>query len=77
MDKVDRAIGRSITHDEIVSIELTEEEIETMLPDGDDSVDLVHQYGYIDIWGTIDDEESPHHGADWRLYVHPVIQGDK
>ena len=63
-----QAITRSRSHTEIVRCEDTRQEIEALCAEADGYTDLVHQYGYIDIWGTDDD------GEGYRLHVTPVVK---
>lgn len=60
------AITRSRSHDEIVRCEDTRAEIDALCAESDGSVDLVSQYGYVDVWGTDDD------GGEYRLHVTPI-----
>lgn len=60
MNNATHAIARSISHNEIVTIDATKEDVATLIAECDDHVDAgdVHEY-----WGTDDD------GNTWRVHV--------
>jgi hypothetical protein len=57
------AMARSQSHDEIVHCEAAQDEIDGLLAEAEGYVDLTHQYGHWDVWGTDDD------GVPWRLAI--------
>lgn len=63
---IEQALLRSQTHNEIVSCEATQEEIDGLCAEAEGSCDLVAQYGYVDVWGVEDD------GVEYRLHIVPV-----
>jgi hypothetical protein len=62
---IKQALARSRTHGEIVTCADTQEAIDLLRGKADGSVDLVGQYGYVDVWGTDND------GNEYRLHVTP------
>lgn len=61
-----QALARAQTHIEIVHCEDTQEAIDALVSEADGSVDVVAQYGHVDVWGTDED------GGEWRLNVTPL-----
>lgn len=68
-----QAIARSITHDEIVVLDITPELEAALLMECDDHVDARYSYGVIEFWGRTDDGD----GDDWRVHLrdaYPTTQ---
>ena len=62
---INQALSHCKSHDDIVHCTATREEIDGLCAEADGSVDLISQYGYVDVWGTNDD------GVEYRLHVTP------
>jgi hypothetical protein len=60
------AIDRSVSHDEIVSLDYTDALYTDLLVACEDNVDVEGEYE--DMWGTTES------GHEWRVYlIHPAI----
>jgi hypothetical protein len=62
---IEEALSRGQSHTEIVQCTATRAEIDGLCAKADGSVDLISQYGYVDVWGTDDD------GVEYRLHITP------
>ena len=65
MTRAEKAIARSISHTEIVTIDGNGADMQDLSLQCEDSVDAVSSYGVVEYWGTTDD------GDEWRVHVRP------
>ncbi len=68
MSAAERAIARSISHDEIVTIDYHAEASEELQLTCDDWV-VNTAYGLTEYWGTTDD------GNEWRVHIRDKFEG--
>ena len=62
MTTIEKAIERSVTHNETVTVDADADDLAELLGACDDSCDVRDQYGWVEAWGTTDD------GDEWRVH---------
>lgn len=68
MTTIEKAIERSVSQNEIVTIDVTRDEAIDLMAESEDYTDVRSQYGHIEAWGTNEN------GSEWR--VHGRISAD-
>lgn len=62
MTTIERAIERSVSHNETVTLDVTSDDARELMMECEDSVDVRSQYGWIEAWGTTAA------GSEWRVH---------